>query len=298
MDFRHLRQFVVLADTLNFRKAAERLHMSQPPLSVSIRKLESELGVELFHRSKEGVKLSQSGLAALDEARRALFHAAEFVHAARAASKGQRGELRVGFVGSATYSILPVALPVFRAQFPGVQLILRESRSLQIVDALQSADLDVGILRIPVPSGAVLKMHSLQNESFVLVLPAHHRLAGQSDIYMADLAGEDFVFYTEDAPGLRMAALHACEVHGYTPKVTQEAVQVATLISLVEAGMGIALVPSVSRQNERAGLVWKTVADFPSTASIGISAAWSPENESAMVKNFLAVLQDIFPSAP
>ncbi|MFA5663670.1 LysR family transcriptional regulator [Castellaniella sp.] len=295
MDFRHLRQFVVLAETLNFRKAAERLHMSQPPLSVSIRKLESELGVTLFDRSREGVRLTQSGLAALDEARRALFHAAEFMHAARAASKGERGELRVGFVGSATHGILPAILPRFRAQFPGVRLILKESRSLQIVDALQGADLDVGILRIPVQSSAVLKMYSLQRENFLLVVPARHRLAGLSRLSMADLVDEDFVFYTEDAAGLRMAALLACEVHGYTPRVAQEAAQVATLISLVEAGMGVALVPSISREPERESLVWKALSDVPAMASIGISAAWSPENESAMVKNFLGVLQDVFP---
>lgn len=297
MDFRHLRQFVVLAETLNFRKAAEKLHMSQPPLSVSIRKLETELGVELFHRGKDGVRLTKSGEAALQNARRALFHAGEFIQSARAASKGERGVLRIGFVGSATRSILPAVVPAFRQRYPGIQLILRESRSTQIVDALANGKLDVGILRIPVPTRTQLRMQTLQTENLLLAVPRNHPLAGTATVRMADLRQQDFIFYTEDAPGLRMAALHACEAHGYTPRITQEAVQVATLISLVEAGLGIALLPSVSRNTHSDRLVWKTISDFPDSASIGIALAWRPEDEATIMRNFRAVAQEVFPVA-
>lgn len=296
MDFRHLRQFVVLAETLNFRRAAERLHISQPPLSVSIRKLEAELGTDLFHRGREGVKLTKSGEAALEEAKRALFHADEFIHAARAAAKGERGVLRIGFVGSATRSILPSVIPVFRRRYPGMQLILREARSTQIVDALENGELDIGILRIPVPASTQLKMMTLQTEHLLLAIPTGHPLAATDVIRMADLADQDFIFYTEDAPGLRMAALHACEAHGFTPRITQEAVQVATLMSLVEAGLGIALLPSVSQLTPSNLLTWKSVIDFPDSASIGISVAWRPENETAAIRNFQAVANDVFPA--
>lgn len=295
MDFRHLRQFVVLAETLNFRRAAERLHISQPPLSVSIRKLESELGTDLFHRGPDGVQLTKSGEAALEEARRALFHADEFVHAARAAAKGERGVLRMGFVGSATRSILPAVIPVFRRRYPGIQLILRETRSVQIVDELESGKLDIGIVRIPVPARTRLKMLTLQTEHLLLALPLGHPLAAATRVRMADLANEDFVFYTEDAPGLRMAALHACEIHGFTPRIAQEAVQVATVMSLVEAGLGIALLPSVSRNMPSDLLTWKTLSDFPDSASIGISVAWRQESETATIRNFQAVANEVFP---
>lgn len=298
MDFRHLRQFVVLAETLNFRRAAERLHMSQPPLSVSIRKLETELGVDLFHRGKDGVQLTKSGEAALEDARRALFHAGEFMHTARAAAKGERGLLRIGFVGSATRSILPGIVPVFRQHYPGVQLILRESRSTQIVEALESGTLDIGILRIPVPARTQLKMLTLQMERLMLVAPRGHRLAAAPSVRMGDLAEEDFIFYTEDAPGLRMAALHACEVHGFTPRIAQEAVQVATVMSLVEAGLGIALVPSVSRSAQSDRLAWKPLDDFPDSASIGISMAWRQESETTTIRNFQAVARKVFPENP
>lgn len=295
MDFRHLRQFIVLAETLNFRKAAEKLHMSQPPLSVSIRKLETELGVALFHRGKDGVRLTKSGEAALRDARRALFHAGEFVQSAKATATGERGLLRIGFVGSATRAILPAVVPVFRQRHPGVQLILRESRSPQIVDALESSALDIGILRIPVPTRTQLNMLSLQTERLLLAVPRGHRLAAAASVRMADLAEEDFVFYNDDAPGLRMAALHACEIHGFTPRITQEAVQVATLASLVEAGLGVALLPSVSRTTTSDLLKWKTISDFPDSASIGISLAWRPEDETAVIRNFRAVAQEVFP---
>ena len=270
--------------------------MSQPPLSVSIRKLETELGVALFERGKDGVKLTKSGEAALEEAKRALFHADEFIHAARAADKGERGVLRIGFVGSATRSILPAVVPIFRQRYPGVQLILRESRSTQIVDALENGALDIGILRIPVPTRTPLKMLTLQTERLLLALPGGHRLAAADTVCMADLAEEDFIFYTEDAPGLRMAALHACETHGFSPRIAQEAVQVQTLISLVEAGLGIALVPSVS-QTPSDLLSWKTVDDFPDSATIGISVAWRLENETATIRNFQSVAQDVFREA-
>lgn len=296
MDFRHLRQFVVLAETLNFRKAAERLHMSQPPLSVSIRKLETELGVALFHRGKDGVRLTKSGEAALQDARRALFHADEFAHSARAATVGERGLLRIGFVGSATRAVLPALVPVFRQRYPGVQLILRESRSTQIVDALENATLDIGIVRVPVPARIQLNMATLQTESMLLAVPRGHRLAAAATVRMADLAEEDFIFYTKDAPGLRMAALHACEFHGFTPRITQEAVQVATLASLVEAGLGVALLPSVTRNTPSDLLEWKTIADFPDSASIGISLAWRPEDETAVIRNFRAVAEEVFPN--
>lgn len=295
MDFRHLRQFVVLAETLNFRKAAERLHMSQPPLSVSIRKLESELGVDLFHRGSDGVRLTKSGEAALQDARRALFHAGEFMQSARAAAQGERGTLRIGFVGSAIQTILPALAPVFRQRYPGVQLVLKESRSTNIVSALEDGTLDIGILRIPVPTRAQLKMLALQTEQFMLAVPHKHALAEAESVSMSDLRQQDFIFYTEDAPGLRVAALHACETHGFTPRIAQEAVQVATVVSLVEAGLGIALVPTISRNPSISTIRWKSIRDFPTSASIGISLAWRPEDETALIRNFSAMAAEVFP---
>lgn len=290
MDFRHLQQFVVLAETLNFRRAAEKLHMSQPPLSVSIRKLESELGVELFSRDKNGVKLTEGGKAALADARRALFHAGQFKQAAVAASTGEGGVLRVGFVGSATHAILPSILAQFRRRYPVVQLVLREATSIQIMENLGDESLDVGVVRVPVLSDSRVRLLALQTENFVLAMPKSHPLAESPVLKLKDFSEEDFVLYAAaEAAGLRMAAIHACQLCGFTPRVAQEAVQVQTVLSLVEVGLGVALVPSISRRFTSKQLVYKTLADFPESASIGISLAWNPLAEIAAVGNFRGV---------
>lgn len=287
MDFRHLQQFVVLAETLNFRRAAEKLHMSQPPLSVSIRKLESELGVDLFSRGKDGVKLTESGKAALADARRALFHAGQFKHAAIAASTGDGGVLRVGFVGSATHAILPSILSQFRRRYPAVRLVLREATSIHIMQKLEDESLDIGVLRVPVLSLSNIRLMALQTENFVLAMAKSHPLAQCPVVKLKDLSEEDFILYAaSDAAGLRMAAIHACQLAGFTPRVAQEAVQVQTVLGLVEVGLGVALVPSVSRRFTSTQIVYKSLSDFPLSASIGISLAWNPLTETAAIRNF------------
>ncbi|MBV6304356.1 LysR family transcriptional regulator [Candidimonas humi] len=297
MDFRHLQQFVVLAETLNFRRAAEKLHMSQPPLSVSIRKLETELGVPLFTRGKDGVQLTESGEAALADARRALFHATQFRQAAVAASTGEGGKLRVGFVGSVTHFVLPRILAQFRRRYPGVQLILQEGTSIRIMEQLQDEALDVGVVRIPVSSHTGTRMLVLQTEQFVLAMPKAHPLAQKPSLKLKDLSREGFILYTAaSAAGLRMASIHACQLRGFTPRVVQEAVQVQTVLSLVEAGLGVALVPSINRRFASTQILYKTLSDFPDSASIGISLAWNPHTEMASIRNFRDLAESLFKS--
>lgn len=297
MDFRHLQQFVVLAETLNFRRAAEKLHMSQPPLSVSIRKLESELGVPLFTRGKDGVQLTESGEAALADARRALFHATQFRQAALAASTGEGGKLRVGFVGSVTHFVLPRILTQFRRQYPGVQLVLQEGTSIRIMEQLEDEALDVGVVRIPVSSHAGTRMLVLQTEQFVLAMPKAHPMAQQQSLKLRDLSQEGFILYTAaNAAGLRMASIHACQLRGFTPRVVQEAVQVQTVLSLVEAGLGVALVPSINRRFASTQILYKTLSDFPDSASIGIALAWNPDAEIASMRHFRDLAESLFKS--
>lgn len=295
MDFRHLQQFVVLAETLNFRRAAEKLHMSQPPLSVSIRKLESEVGVALFTRGKEGVKLTESGRAALADARRALFHAGQFRQAALAASTGDGGVLRVGFVGSATHEILPKILARFRQSYAGVQLVLREATSIRIMQGLEDETVDIGVVRVPVSFESRTRLQALLMENFVLAMPKAHALAERNGLTLRDLSEESFILYTAaDGAGLRMAAIHACQLCGFTPRIAQEAVQVQTVLSLVEAGLGVALVPSVSRRFASDHLVYANLPDIPASAAIGISLAWNPLAEIPAVRNFREVAQQVF----
>jgi len=295
MDFKHLRQFLTLAETLNFHRAAEKLHMAQPPLSVSIRKLEAEVGVTLFTRGKDGVRLTESGEAAMAEARRALFHAAQFRQAARAASTGDLGTLRIGFVGSATHEVLPRILPRFHALHPGIELELRETISTRIMQNIEEETIDIGVVRVPVAIGSNTRLATLFTETFVLAVPKGNPLAARATVRLKDLHEEGFILYSgTDAPGLRTAAIHACQLRGFMPRVTQEAIQVQTVLSLVEAGLGVALVPSVSRRFHSRHVIYKTLADFPASASIGISLAWKPSTESTAVRNFLDAASQVY----
>src|SRR3954468_11051785 len=168
MDLRRIRHFVVLAETLNFRRAAERLHMAQPPLSVSIQKLEAELGTKLFVRETTGVSLTPSGRAVLVEARKLLFHGSQLAETARNAIDGTGGTLRIGFVGTTTWGMLQRLVPAFRAEYPGVELVLREATSVAIVQQLEDHALDIGLVRTPLLLSTTASLVPLEHDAFVV----------------------------------------------------------------------------------------------------------------------------------
>jgi DNA-binding transcriptional LysR family regulator len=246
LDLRRIRHFVALGEAGSFRRASERLHMTQPPLSVSIQKLEKELGTRLFDRGAAGVTLTTAGQAVLREARRLLFYEKQVLAAARDAIVGTGGTLRIGFVGTTSFGMLQRLVPAFRARYPGVELILREAVSVAIIHQLEDGALDLGLVRTPLMASTGATFLALEREHFVLALPKGHFLAKRDAIGLEDLAGEAFLMYAESAAaGLRFLAMAACQRAGFTPRITQEATQVQTLLALVESGLGVALVPSV-----------------------------------------------------
>lgn len=287
MDTRQLRHFITLAETLNFHRAAERLHMTQPPLSASIRRLEEQVGVALFTRNRRGTELTPAGSAALESARRAVFHGEQFALAAQAASRGEAGVLRVGFVGSATYALMPRVLPRFRQRYPGVQLQLGESTTARIVEMVESGDVDVGLVRFPIGQACKARILPAERDVFVAALPIGHPLARRRRLTLADLSEEAFVMYGATAvPGMHAAALLACQQAGFIPNVQQEAVQVQTLISLVESGMGVALVPSVTARQATRNVVLKSLVGSGSQTVIGIALALPPGGQTAAALRF------------
>lgn len=287
MDLRRIRHFVVLAETLNFRRAAERLHMAQPPLSVSIQKLEAELGTKLFVREATGVSLTPSGRAALVEARKLLFHGSQLGAMARNAVEGTGGTLQVGFVGTTTYGMLQKLVPLFRAEYPGVELVLREATSVAIVQQLEDHALDIGLVRTPLlrPTAAVLSQ--LERDEFVAALPRGHALAGKGPLKLADLANEPFLMYVPSAAaGLHSAAMLACQEAGFIPRVAQQAVQVQTLLALVESGLGVALVPSVMQRYASDKVEYRPLLDVAKSAAIGLALAYVPQTETPAAGRF------------
>lgn len=296
MDLRRIRHFVVLAETLNFHRAAERLHIAQPALSVSIQKLEAELDITLFSRDARGVTLTAAGRAALAEARLILFHGGQLSEVARAASCGTGGVLRIGFVGSATLALLPRLVSRFHADYPGVELVLRESTSVRIMQMLDEEALDVGLVRTPLLRRANAELLQLEHDQFVAALPRAHPLAGEGPMPLAGLAQERFVMYAPDeGSGLHSAAMMACQLAGFLPRVRQEAIQIQTVLALVESGLGVGLVPSIVKRWPSAGIVYRAFTDFPLAVSIGLALVHRPGLESQAAHRFRELAEREFP---
>lgn len=285
MDIRQIQQFLAVAESLSFRKAADRLHMSQPPLSMAIRRLEASLGAPLFQRGRRGVTLTAVGAAVLDDARRVAFHTQQLRQAAAAASTGDGGTLRIAFVGSATYTLLPRALPRFRERHPGVALELKEGTTSRILRDVEAGQVDVGLVRYPVVESTRAELAAVEHDVLAAVVQADSALARRRRVALADLAQQPFVMYSaSEAANLRGFVMLACQRAGFTPRIVQEAVQVQTLISLVESGIGVALVPSRAQRCAPDGVAFRRLThDAPSLAvSIAVATRGATAPRPAM----------------
>lgn len=299
MELRQLRQFVAVADTLNFRAAAERLHMTQPPLSVSIRKLEEEIGARLFLRSTHSVELTPAGHAVLEHARAVLFHTGELARVAESTAAGFTGTLQVGFVGSAKDLLLPRLLPAFQHAYPGIALRFTEDTNTGLVDALERHTLDVGIVRVPLTRRSDIEYVTVERDRFVLALPTGHRFARQKRIALRDVAEEPFIDYTPHAiPGLHALCTMLFQEARVTPKVAQEAVQVETVLFLVGSGLGVALVPSSATLRGRAGVVFRELLTGGGQPVLGLAVAWNPRYESHSGRRFRELAEALGPDVP
>jgi DNA-binding transcriptional LysR family regulator len=247
IELRHLRYFVAVAEELHFGRAAERLHLAQPPLSQQIRRLEEILGLRLFARTSRSVKLTPAGTAYLERARRTLAGVARDVEETRRIGRGEVGTLHVGFVGSAMLTRLPAVFGRFREANPKVSLHLHESFTSRVVEGLESGELDAGILRDGDPAEGIVT-ETIFSEGFVAVLPVGHRCAGQRTISPAALQGEPLVYYPRSA-GARAyeRPLAIFEEYGFRPQVAQEAGHWLTILRLVGAGLGVSVAPACVR---------------------------------------------------
>lgn len=288
MNLRQLQQFVALAEMGNFHKAAERMHMAQPPLSVSIKKLEEELGGPLFLRLSTGVQLTAAGQAMLADARQAIFHAQQCQQAVSTALQGEGGVLRVGFIGSATYSLLPQLIPSFRQRFPKVELVLDESTTANILMQLQANTLDLGLVRFPVLHPGDFDLTPVESDEFVLAVSADSPWCQKEFVSLSEFAQEPFVMYKASAvPNLFAVAMLRCQHSGFTPRIAQDAVQVQTIVSLVESGLGVALVPGVARRYRNQGVRFLSLSDNPEKMNIGIALATMRPSSHRLVARFV-----------
>lgn len=248
-SLRQLTHFVTVADAGSFSVAAERAFVAQPALSMSIRKLETAIGVELFERRARGVELTPAGRALLEEARRTLASATRGRDNARLAASGELGLVRLGFVGSAIYRLLPSRLPSFAAAYPGVKLELSEGVTVTLLQGMREGRLDVAVIRLPADDITGFRITEVEHDDLIAVLPSHHPLARRRAIDLADLAHDPFILFSRtQVPRLRGTTIDACLQAGFTPRVAQEATQAFTMVGLVGSGLGVALVPGVIRR--------------------------------------------------
>jgi DNA-binding transcriptional LysR family regulator len=263
-DLRRLRYFVAVAERLHFGRAAEALHISQPPLSRAIRALEDDLGVALFARTRRKVELTPEGERLLEETRRLTGQLERTVHELRAMGSGKHARLRIGFVSLADYGgVLPELLKQYKAAHPAVRLSLREMLSPDQAAALHAGELDFGLLLPPVAGAARLEHIVVQRDSFVVALPARHPLArSRGRIRLRELAGESFVMIPRQiAPRLYDIVAELAAQAGMSLNVAQEAIQMQTVVSLVSSGLGAAVVPASVANLGRRGVVYRALAE-------------------------------------
>ncbi|WP_414620163.1 LysR family transcriptional regulator [Calothrix sp. CCY 0018] len=289
MELRHLHYFVAVAEELHFSRAAERLHISQPPLSQQIRVLEEQLGVKLFERTKRQVQLTKAGKAFLEHSYLVLAQLEQAIEVTQRIGRGEVGRLAIAFVDSATYTVLPDILSVFREQFPAVELRLHEMTTAQQIQALHLKQVDVGIVRSAIIEPG-LSVECLLQESLVLALPQTHPLSAQNKVSLSTLASESFILFPAKlGPVFYDQIINMCQQAGFRPKVAQEAVQMQTIIGLVAAGLGIAFVPTSMQNFHRSGVVYRPLQE--QTPSSGLYLAWRQYDLSPVIKTFLGLAQ-------
>ncbi|AOR68996.1 LysR family transcriptional regulator [Burkholderia stabilis] len=292
-DLRQWRYFATVADERHFGRAAERLSMTQPPLSQAIRALEDALGVALFVRTKRSVALTAVGAALLPDVRRLLASADALPPLARRLARGEAGSLSLAFVSTADYGLLPSLLRAFGARYPQVRLQLAEATSDVQIDELVAGRIDAGLVIPPVPPrhAAGLSYLSVVREPLVVAMPAAASDAPEDEpVRLADVAALPLVIFPRRlAPGFYDIITGCYGAAGETPRIGQEAIQMQTIVSLVSAGMGVALVPQSLRNLRRTGVVYRPLAGQAPVVETGL--VWRTGDVSPVLAGFIDVVR-------
>lgn len=298
MELRHLRYFIAVAEEKHMTRAAERLGIQQPPLSMQIRALEQELDAQLFRRQPRGVELTDAGLAFLERARSILDEVERAVATTRRTARGEEGRVVVGFTSSAPFHpFVPRVLRAFREVAPLVSLVLEESGSSELVQGLHNEDIDAAFIRSPVADVVGLTVRPILEEKMLVALPTGHIFARRSSfsrsvlLPLSELAKETFVLYKRPGgPGLYDTIIAACKSAGFSPQVGQEAPRIISTLNLVAAGIGVSIVPASLQRLQMDGIVYRKLEDMPQLTAPLILACRNGENAAA-VQRFLALVR-------
>ncbi|MCP5155568.1 MAG: LysR family transcriptional regulator [Ectothiorhodospiraceae bacterium] len=289
IELRHLAAFVAVAESLHFRRAAERLHVAQPALSRTIAQLEARLGARLVERSTRNVRLTEAGRVLLPEARATLAAADRAVHRTRAVSEGTVGHLSVTYMDFAINGPLPAILARFRATHPDVEITLRHLWTERQREAVLAGEVDIGFLIGPFDAPGVRSV-VVRRERLCVVLPAAHRLAAAERVPLGHLRDEPFVLGNLEAwAPFRRLVDDACRAVGFTPRVVQEAYNSDGIFGLVAAGLGVTVyVDGGARRYRPADVVVRPLADVG--VEVATTAAWRADNRSPVLARFVEAL--------
>jgi DNA-binding transcriptional LysR family regulator len=291
IDLRQFRYFLAVSEELNFRRAAQRLHISQPPLSRQIRQLEGQLGVELFQRNRSGVALTAAGAAFLPEVRRTLVQAEKAVAVAKAAQAADGGQFVVGYTTVFDRSAIPDVCDRLRQRFPDLQIVSRGKHSISLVRDIKNGTMDAALIGLYTePQG--LKVETIFDEAFVAALPATHRLAKKRLIGFDDLRGEPmFWFERRLNPGFYDYCQRFFERIGFKPNAIPEPPDHHIMLGLIAEEQGIALIPASLRRVKYQGVVFREMKEERAKLRIGIAVAYSDSNQSPVLHAFLDLVR-------
>lgn len=292
MELRHLRYFRAVAEELHFGRAAQRLLIAQPPLSQQIRQLERELGVDLLTRSTRSVELTAAGAAFLERTVTILAAVDDAADLARRVADGTTGRITIGCVGSATYSVLPRLVRTLADLLPDVDVRVRgEMLAPAQQAALGSGEIDLGLLRPPVTDPG-LSTAVIRRDALLVALPERHRLSRRKTVRPADLGDEDFVGHVGGGRSV-MGSLVAgvCDDAGFIPRVRHEVEETSTLVTLVAAGLGVAIVPAPTATLDIGGVVYRPL--LPRRLGVDLVAAWPHSAHDQLITRIVGILHDI-----
>jgi DNA-binding transcriptional LysR family regulator len=298
LELRHLRYFIAVAEEGHITRAAERLGMQQPPLSQQIKAIERELDVQLFHRQARGVKLTDAGLAFLEDARATLSRLERAVEITRRTARGEQGRLCVGVTSTSSFHpLVPGAICTFNKLYPRVSLTLEESLSNELLDRVRSGSVDVAFIRTAPADSDGLAIVPLLDEPMVAALPRAHALATRNaPIPLKKLASDTFILYGPPGTGMYDAIIAGCHAAGFNPSVgnlgasTQQAPRIGSTLCLVAAGLGVTFVPiSLQRMNIE-GVVYRPIS-AATPMIVRLSLASRRGDLSAIVKQFVSVVR-------
>ncbi|WP_186332422.1 LysR substrate-binding domain-containing protein [Bordetella genomosp. 13] len=288
LDLRLLRHFVVLAEELHFGRAAQRLNISQPPLSKQVQQLEERLGVALFDRDRRSVRLTPAGETLAREARRLLAQSDLALRAVQSATDGHVGRVRIGFVPAALFMEVEQAFRDIGEQLPGIQTAWEEMSSAEQVQALLQDRIDLGFAHAPQGLGAMAS-RSVARVALVAALPERDPLAHAPSLRLADLCDHAFVSLPREvAPGFHDLAISVCLSAGFSPRIQHYAHHFLSIISLISMGQGVGILPQSLQRTTVPGVVFKPLSDVSEHAEY--SVIWNPRNRLPAVERILALL--------